>query len=116
MAQPPHQYRRIQGLHPEIPRVSSTEGNPDHSSDSSSQTRRNLFPEFSRALSEGNQILPSLPHSNVDTSLVSEALLVSPSIPNLEVLPTSSPRSEAFIPLDRDSRVSNTPIQFPDLI
>ena len=61
-------------------------------------------------------MLPSLPHSNVETSLVPETFLVSPSTPNLEVLPTSSPGSEHFLPSDHNSRVSNTSFQFPDLI
>lgn len=116
MAQPPHRSRRIQGLPLELLGVSSTEGNPDHSSDSSSQTRRNPFLEFSRELSKGNQILPSLPYSNVETPLVSETLPVLPSIPNLEVLPTSSPGSKHFLPSDHNSRVSHTPFQLPDLI
>jgi len=41
---------------------------------------------------------------------------VSPSTPNLEVLPTSSPGSKHFLPSDQNSRVSNTSFQFLDLI
>jgi len=41
--------------------------------------------------------------------------LETPSIPSLEVL-TSAPGSATFLPLDHDSRVSNTLVQFPDLI
>ena len=118
MAQPPRRSRRIQGLPPELPRVLSTEGNPDRSSHSeaSHQPRRNLFPEFSRSVSKGNQLLPSLPHSNVETPLVSEALQETPSIPSLEVLVTSGQGSETLLPSDHDSRASNAPVHVPDLI
>ena len=116
MAQPPRISRRLQGLPPELPGVSSTEENTDHSSGSPSETWRNLFPEFSRASQEGVQILPSPPHSNVETSLALETFLFSPSTHNLEVLPTSNPGYEHSLPSDHNSRVSNTPFQFPDLI
>jgi len=93
VAQPPRRSRRIQGLPPELPGLSSTEENTDRSSNS-----------------------PSLPLSNVETSLIPETVLVPPSTFNLDVLPTSSLGSEQFLPSDHHSRVPDTSFEFPDLI
>jgi len=59
VAQPPRRSRRLQGLPPELPGLSSTDGNTDRSSTT-----------------------PSLPLSNVETSLVTENASVPPSILN----------------------------------
>lgn len=121
MAQPPRRSYRIKGLPPELPGVSSEEEINSGLSVHSKQfhrprTNRNLFPEFSRSVSEGNQPLSSPSHSNLETPLVSKNHLEVPSILGPEVLATSGQGSETFIPSDHDSRVSIPSIKFPDLI
>lgn len=67
-------------------------------------------------MSEGNQPLSSPSQSNLETPLAPEPLLEAPSIPNPKVIVTFGQGSEIFAPSDHGSMVSNTSIQFPNLI
>jgi len=114
VAQPSYRSCKIQGLPPELPRVSSAEERNFDLSVHSEQppklprvssaeernfdlsmhseqpprprTNRNLFPKFSRSVSEGNQPMSSPSHSNLEAPLVSKTLLETPSIPSLASL------------------------------
>jgi len=121
VVQPPLRSRRIQGLPPEFPEVSSEEERNSvifvHSEQSHRpRTNINLFPEFSRSLSEGNQPLSPPSQSKLETHLASKTHIEAPSILGPEVLVTSGQGSETFIPSDHDSRVSIPSVKFPDLI